>query len=125
MALTLPFAFDACTEGRLHEDEALQPYIWQTFDELYRDELDEDRASMGIHMRDHPELETAMFLGLRADLLRAERAGLLEAVRRGLGSVEAAGEVTTDLDTRIAAIDLIRARLVCPPGPEGDAGWAW
>ena len=76
---------------------------------------------MGIHLRDHPELETAMFLRVRADLLRAERAGLLDAVRRGLVSAEVAEEATADLDTRLAALDFIRARLVRPAGPGGDA----
>ncbi|MDE0289123.1 MAG: Na+/H+ antiporter [bacterium] len=107
--------------GRLHDEEALQPYIWQTLDDLYRDELDEGRSSMRIHLRDHPELETAMLLRVRADLLRAERAGLADAVRRGLVSAEVADEVTANLDTRLAALDFIRARLVRRTGPQEDA----
>ena len=101
---------------RLHQEEAVQPYMWQTLDDLYRDELEECRASLGLHLREHPELETAIFLRVRADLLKAERAGLLDAVRRGLVSTEVAEEVAADLNTSLAALAFIRSRLIRPSG---------
>ena len=107
--------------GRLHREEALQPYIWQTLDDLYRDGLEEGRTSMGFHLRENPELETAMFLRVRADLLRAERAGLLDAVRRGLVSAEVAEEINADVAARLAALDFIRTRLVRSTDYHGDA----
>ena len=101
---------------RLHQEEAVQPYMWQTLDDLYRDELEESRASLGLYLREHPELETAIFLRVRADLLRAERSGLLDAVRRGLVSTEVAEEVAADLNTSLAALAFIRSRLIRPSG---------
>lgn len=100
----------------LHQEEAEQPYMWQTLDDLYRDELEECRASLRFHLREHPELETAIFLRVRADLLKAEKSALLDAIRHGLVSTEVAEEVTGDLDTRLAALDFIRSQLIRPSG---------
>ena len=97
---------------RLHQEEAVHPYMWETLDDLYRDEMEESRASMGFHLRENPELETLMFLRIRADLLKAERAGLLEVVRRGLVSGSIADEVASAIDIRLAALDFIRTRLI-------------
>ena len=107
--------------ARLHEEEVLQPHMWQTLDDLYRDGLAEGRTALGWHLRANPEIETGMLLGIRADLLKAERAGLLEAVRRGLVTSEAAGELDSDVADRLAALDFIRARLVRADDPPGEA----
>ena len=101
---------------RLHRNESLQPFLWQALDDLYRDELEESRASMGFYLRENPELETGVFLRVRTDLLKAERAGLLDSVRHGLVSADVAEEVTSDLATRLAALDFIRSRLVRSTG---------
>ena len=106
---------------RLHGEDALEPHIWQTLDDLYRDGLEEGLTSMGVHLRANPELEAGMFLRIRADLLKAERAGLLDAVRRGLVTAEVSEEVSSDLAARLAALDFIRGRLVRSTDPRDGA----
>ena len=96
---------------RLYEENAVQPYMWRTLDDLYRHRMDENLTSVGFHMWANPELETEMVLRIRTELLKAERTGLLDAARRGLISDEIAESFTSDLANRLAAIDFIRARM--------------
>ena len=90
----------------------LEPSVWSTLNELYDDDLDASRSSLGLHFQANPGLETETFLKTRADLLNAERTGLLDAVRRGLVGEEAAKESAADLANRLAALEFIRARLI-------------
>ena len=97
---------------RLRGEGVLEPSVWSTLNELYDDDLDASRSSLGLHFQANPGLETETFLKTRADLLNAERTGLLEAVRRGLVGEEAAKESAADLANRLAALEFIRARLI-------------
>ena len=97
---------------RLRGEGVLEPSVWSTLNELYDDDLDASRSSLGLHFQANPGLETETFLKTRADLLNAERTGLLDAVRRGLVGEEAAKESAADLANRLAALEFIRARLI-------------
>lgn len=97
---------------RLRGEGVIQQAVWASLNELYDDELDERRGSLGLHFQANPELETDTFLNIRADLLNAERTGLRDAVRSGLIGEEAADEIDRDLANRIAALDVMRARLI-------------
>ena len=104
---------------RLRGEGVIQPAVWSTLNELYDEDLDASRSSLGLHFQANPGLETETFLKTRADLLNAERTGLIEAVRRGLVEEEAATETAADLANRLAALEFIRARLLrTDPSPE-------
>ena len=103
---------------RLRGEGVLQSAVWSSLNELYDEDLDASRSSLGLHFQANPGLETETFLNIRSDLLNAERTGLRDAVRTGLVSEEAADEISRDLANRISALEFIRQRLIRPDTEE-------
>lgn len=96
---------------RLRRQGVLFPQLWSSLDDLYGSDIAAVRDDLGTHFRNHPELETAMYLQARADSLNAERSALLDAQRRGLISAEVTEELFEHLNNRLAALNFIEGRL--------------
>ena len=96
---------------RLHQQGILFRGLYEAMASLYKGELARDREALRDHLRRHPELETDMYLGARADTLRAERRALQDAARRGLIAEDVLKELTVEINDHLAALEFI----------EGDA----
>jgi CPA1 family monovalent cation:H+ antiporter len=68
---------------------------------------------------EHAELEQESLLQARRESLLAERAALMDALRRGLLSDEVSEELRTDVDRRLEALALIQAALQSRQQPRG------
>jgi CPA1 family monovalent cation:H+ antiporter len=93
--------------NRLRGDGMLSQRVWQAMSQAAEDDVDERVHDLRAHLDHFPELELEMVLHARADLLRAERSAIADALRRTLISDEVADEVTREIDRRAAALDLI------------------
>lgn len=96
---------------RLHSSGALFPELWQAMRDLYDTEIERDIEALTSHLAAFPELESDMYLRARADTLRAERAAIVDAARRGIISNEVMEELTVEVNNHLAALEFI----------EGDA----
>ncbi|MCB0995726.1 MAG: Na+/H+ antiporter [Acidimicrobiales bacterium] len=85
----------------------------------YDRQLADAQGDLGEHFRRHPELEVSMLLQARRDALLAERSAVSDLERRGLVNDGVAHELITELDNRLAALDLIEERWESDthPGP--------
>ncbi|MEE8391898.1 MAG: Na+/H+ antiporter [Anaerolineae bacterium] len=92
---------------RLHREGLLTDEIWGGL----RDSYSQDQKLLVEEMNqlffDHAELEREMLLQARREALQAERVALSDALRRGLLSDHVHEELTTDIDRRLEALNLI------------------
>ena len=68
---------------------------------------------------DHAELERESLLQARQESLLAERAALMDALRRGSLSDEVFEELRADIDRRLEALTLIHAAFQRRQGRQG------
>jgi Na+:H+ antiporter len=97
--------------NRLQQEGMVLPQVWAPLDDLYNEQISNDRRMLDLHFQRNPGLETSMFLQARSDAIHAERSAVLDASRRGLISSEIADEVSGDLAHRLAALEFLRSRL--------------
>ena len=96
---------------KLSGEEVITPETWQVMDNLYDEELTEDRRSMIKHFHANPRLEIDTLLKAREDMLRAGRSEMADAVLRGLVSEEIAQELVIEISERLAALEYIGDRI--------------
>ncbi len=84
----------------------------------YRRTVAAESDSLATHFREHPELEVAMLLQARREALTAEHAALSEALRLGLVEQEVADDLSVEINTRLAALDLLDDRWESDQVPE-------
>lgn len=104
---------------RLRSDGLLSRPVWQSMTQAYDEEIHGRVIRLNEHLDAYPELELAMVLRARADLLRAERSAIADALRRGLISEQVAHELVREVDNRGAALEIIQSQ-----GAETSALWA-
>ncbi len=93
---------------RLSEDGILAGDVWRSMSEQCEDDISARNLALREHFDQWQELEQEMVLQARERVLRAERAAVADAGRRGLISEDVQEELVRDLDSRVAAILLIR-----------------
>lgn len=96
---------------KLSGEEVITPETWEVMDNLYDEELIEDRRSMMRHFHANPRLEIETLLKAREDMLRAGRSEMSDAVLRGLVSDEVAEELVIEISDRLAALEFIGDRI--------------
>ncbi|MBK8904851.1 MAG: Na+/H+ antiporter [Anaerolineaceae bacterium] len=92
---------------RLRNNGILFPDIWESMSQVYDEEIGDKKEDLGVHLQNFPELEQEMYLQAREDALNAERSAIGEASRRGLISNEVHDELITELNNRVAALEII------------------
>ncbi|MCB9175742.1 MAG: Na+/H+ antiporter [Caldilineae bacterium] len=103
---------------RLYAGGLLAEDIHRAMAEVYRVEIERQSEDLREHLVAFPELEQAMVLAARAELLRAERSALGDAARRGLIDERVHDRLIREMDDRLAALELIRANRGGIRGPE-------
>ncbi len=93
---------------RLHREGLLMDEMWNGLRADYLREQKHVAEHMAQLFQDHAELEREMLLQARQEALRAERGALGDALRRGLLSEHVYAELISDIDHRLAALDLIQ-----------------
>lgn len=92
---------------RLHNNGILSEQVYRAIAEVYTNDLRHLNSQLRDLLHDYPELEQAMVLQTRKDLIQAERTALGDAIRRGLISEEVYSELVVEMDHRIEALELI------------------
>lgn len=103
---------------RLHNNGILSEEVYRAMADVYTYDLRQLNQDLRDLLHDYPELEQAMVLQARADLLQAERTALGDANRRGLISEEVLNELVVEMDNRSAALDSIRETMQTPEAKE-------
>ena len=96
---------------RLLQERFISRPVYDAMRSMYADEMGERRRRFLSHLQQYPELEQAMVIQARADLLRAERDALSSARRRGLIGEDLYEDLVKQMDDRAAALDLIHTML--------------
>ena len=92
---------------RLHREGLLTDEIWGGLRDSYSQDQKLLVEEMNQLFLDHAELEREMLLQARREALQAERVALSDALRRGLLSDHVHEELTTDIDRRLEALNII------------------
>lgn len=96
---------------KLREQGILAPDLWDAMRVVYDIDIRSTRDDLAEHLRRYPELEQEMVLQARMDALRAERAAIRDAARRGLISAEIEAELFTNIDSRTEVLNVIEDNL--------------
>jgi hypothetical protein len=86
--------------------------------DVYTNDLRQLNQELRDLLHDYPELEQAMVLQVRRDLIQAERTALGDASRRGLISEEVLHELVVEMDNRSEALELIKETMQVPESKE-------
>ncbi len=105
---------------RLLDDGMLAGDVWRSMAEVCTEELESRTLALRGHLDEYQELESEMVLQARADVLRAERAAITDASRRGLISEEVHDELVRAIDERAAALAVIRRHHKLGSGEDPD-----
>ena len=95
--------------ARLRQEGILSPEIWEAMDAVYDADIVRHKADLSVHLQQFPELEQAMYLQARLDMLRAEKSALADAAQRGLVGEEVQHALARQLNDQVAALELIQA----------------
>ncbi len=101
--------------GRLGANGVLFADMADAIGRTYQRDLAEQAAALRDHFRAHPELEVSMLLQARRDAIIAERSALAEMVRTGLIETQVGGDLSVELNDRLAALDLLEERWESEP----------
>ncbi len=96
--------------ARLGADGVLLSGMADAMGRSYQRDIGGQGQHLQSHFRANPQLEMAMLFQARRDALVVERSALGDVVRSGLVDVAAAHDLTTDLNNRMAAVDLLAER---------------
>lgn len=94
---------------QLHQEGLLTDAMWIGLRDDYQETQQELAGEMNQLFSEHPELERETLLRSRGEALRAERAALSDALRRGLISDEVYESLRSDVDRRLEAVAIILA----------------
>ncbi|HLY27630.1 MAG TPA: Na+/H+ antiporter [Aggregatilineales bacterium] len=89
---------------QLHEEGILTGEIWTALEAQYRDESRRLAEQLQELYMESGELERDLVINARREALRAERAALTEAARRGLIADEAFRRLIAEVDNRLEAV---------------------
>jgi len=103
---------------RLHSNGILSEEVYRAIADVYTNDLRQLNQELRDLLHDYPELEQAMVLQARKDLIQAERTALGDANRRGLISDEVLNELVVEMDNRSAALELINETRQHPEAKE-------
>ncbi|MFN2188274.1 MAG: cation:proton antiporter, partial [Candidatus Promineifilaceae bacterium] len=103
---------------RLYDDGIISAEIWEAMSEVYATEVRHQNKELRDLLHDYPELEQAMILQAREDLLRAERTALSDAVRRGLISEDVYHQLIRETDLSVGALNRVRSTMSADAGSE-------
>lgn len=101
--------------ARLGADGVLLDGMADAMARSYQRDIGGQGRHLQEHFRSNPELEVAMLLQARRDALVVERSALGDVVRSGLVDVAAAHDLSTELDNRMAAVDVLAERWESDP----------
>jgi CPA1 family monovalent cation:H+ antiporter len=93
--------------NRLYKEGILTREAHQAMSDVYEQDIRQLNTELRDLLHDYPELEQAMILQARKDLLQAERTALSDAVRRGLIPEDVYHELILETDNRLAAVERI------------------
>lgn len=91
----------------MHREGLLPDEMWAGLQEGYREDQQKVMEEMNRLFLEHAELEGEMLIEARREALKAERGALWDAVRRNLLSDPVYEKLSTDIDYRLEALDLI------------------
>ncbi len=94
---------------RLHRDGLLTDEMWIGLREDYHQAQEQLVEGMQDLFVEHAELEREMLLQARREALQAERGALGDALRRGLLSEHTYEALSTDVDRRLEALNIIQS----------------
>ncbi|MCL7455201.1 MAG: cation:proton antiporter, partial [Anaerolineae bacterium] len=92
---------------QLHREGLLPDEMWFGLREGYREDRKEIVRELTGLFREHAELEGEMLFQARREALKAERGALWDALRRNYLSDRVYEELSTEVDYRLEALDLI------------------
>jgi CPA1 family monovalent cation:H+ antiporter len=92
---------------RMHRDGLLPDDMWAGLREGYRQDQKQVVQEIKQLFREHAELEGEMLFQARREALKAERGALWDALRQNLLSDPVYEKLSTDIDYRLEALDLI------------------
>ncbi len=101
---------------RLYNDGILSAEVFQAMSDVYTSDINSRSQDLRDLLHEYPELEQAMILQARKDLLQAERTALRDANQRGLISEEVYYELVREIDDRSAALELIERTMQANTG---------
>jgi len=96
---------------RLFRNGLLSVEVYEGMADVYRSQIQHRNQHLRDLLRDYPELEQSMILQARKDLISAERAALRDVATRGLISEELHHDLVREADNRLAALEIIHARM--------------
>ena len=106
---------------RMHRDGLLPDDMWAGLREGYRQDQKQVVQEIKRLFREHAELEGEMLFQARREALKAERGALWDALRQNLLSDPAYEKLSTDIDYRLEALDLIYSATHERPSVEEEA----
>jgi CPA1 family monovalent cation:H+ antiporter len=96
---------------RLHREGLITDEMWVGLREDYHQSQQKLLKEVNQLFTEHPELERELLLQARREALQAERGALGDALRRGLLTEDIYEELSTDVDYRLEALDVIEANI--------------
>jgi CPA1 family monovalent cation:H+ antiporter len=94
--------------AQMHQEGRLPDDMWVGLRDGYRQDQEQITREINQLFREHAELEGEMLFQARQEALKAERGALSDALRRNLLSDAVHDELTTDVDYRLEALELIQ-----------------
>jgi CPA1 family monovalent cation:H+ antiporter len=92
---------------QMHRDGMLPEEMWTGLREGYRQDQKQVMQEIKQLFREHAELEGELLFQARREALKAERGALWDALRRSILSDPVYERLSTDIDHRLEALDLI------------------
>jgi CPA1 family monovalent cation:H+ antiporter len=92
---------------QMHREGMIPDEMWAGLREGYRQDQKQVAREMKHLFREYAELEGEMLFQARREALKAERGALWDALRRNLLSDAVHEKLSTDIDDRLEALDLI------------------
>jgi CPA1 family monovalent cation:H+ antiporter len=105
---------------QMHHEGMLPENMWTGLREGYRQDQKQVSQEIKQLFREHAELEGELLFQARREALKAERGALWDALRRNLLSDPVFDKLSTDIDYRLEALDLIYS--VTHERPAGEEG---
>ena len=93
--------------SQMHQEGLLPQEMWAGLRDGYRQDQDQISQEIKELFRRHAELEGEMIFQARQEALKAERGALWDALRRNVLSDAVYEELSTEIDYRLEALDLI------------------
>lgn len=106
---------------QMQREGMLPDEMWTALREGYRQDQKQIIEEMKQLFREHAELEGEMLFEARREALKAERGALWDALRRNILSDPVYEKLSTDIDHRLEALDLIYGAMHERPSMEEEA----